>query len=114
MTRRGLVILAVTLLAVTPAHALSGAAREFMEITSKLETVQCEKRRLRRQIALAEVEKRDAGELRKRFAALNRDPQTTRLEKRLAELQPRLSRASDPEDLPAIDRQRVEAFYRCQ
>jgi hypothetical protein len=94
--------------------ALSPEARELMEITGKLETVQCEKRRLRRQIALAEVEKRDSGELRKRFAALNRDPQTTRLEKRLAELQPRLSRSSDPEDLPAIDRQRVEAFYRCE
>jgi len=94
--------------------ALSPEAREFMEITSKLETVQCEKRRLRRQIALAEVEKRNSGELRKRFAALNRDPQTTRLEKRLAELQPRLSHSSDPEDLPAIDRQRVEAFYRCE
>ena len=94
--------------------ALSPEAREFMEITGKLETVQCEKRRLRRQIALAEVEKRDSGELRKRFAALNRDPQTTRLEKRLAELQPRVSRSSDPEDLRQIDRQRVEAFYRCE
>jgi hypothetical protein len=96
------------------ALSLSPEAREFMEITAKLEPVQCEKRKLRRAIALAEVEKRDSGELHKRFAALNRDPQTTRLEKRLAELEPRLSRSPDPEDLPAIDRQRVEAFYRCE
>jgi hypothetical protein len=93
--------------------ALSPEAREFMRIAQELEPVQCEKRKLRRQIALAEVEKRDAGELRKRFSALGRDPQTARLEKRLGELGPRLSKSSDPEDLPAINRQRVEAFYRC-
>jgi hypothetical protein len=96
------------------ALSVSPDAREFMDIMAKLEPVHCEKRKLRRAIALAEVEKRDASELRKRFAALDRDRQTTRLEKRLAELQPRLSRSSDPEDLPAIDRQRVEAFYRCE
>ena len=96
------------------ALSLSPEAREFMDITAKLETVQCEKRRLRREITLAEVEKQDARELRKRFAALDRDAKTARLEKRLAELQPRLSRSSDPEDLPAIDRQRVAAFYRCE
>jgi hypothetical protein len=76
--------------------------------------MQCEKRRLRREIALAEVEKKDARELRKRFRALDRDPKTAQLEKRLAELQPRLARSSDPEDLQAIDRQRVEMFYRCE
>jgi hypothetical protein len=96
------------------ALSVSPDAREFMDIMAKLEPVHCEKRKLRRAIALAEVEKRDASELRKRFAALDRDRETTRLEKRLAELQPRLSRSSDPEDLPAIDRQRVEAFYRCE
>ena len=32
---------------------------------------------------------------------------------RLAELQPRISKSSDPEDLPAISRQQREAFYRC-
>jgi hypothetical protein len=94
--------------------ALSPDAREFMAITRQLEPVQCEKRRLRREITLAEVEKKDARELRKRFAALDRDPKTARLEKRLAELEPRLSKSSDPEDLPAIDRQRVQAFYRCE
>jgi hypothetical protein len=96
------------------ALSLSPEAREFMDITAKLEPVQCEKRKLRRALALAEVEKRDTSELRARFAALDRDPETTRLEKRLAELQPRLARSSDPEDLAAIDRQRVEAFYRCE
>lgn len=94
--------------------ALSPEAQEFMAITRQLEPVQCEKRRLRREITLAEVEKKDARELRKRFAALDRDPKTAKLEKRLAELQPRLSKSPDPEDLPAIDRQRVQAFYRCE
>jgi hypothetical protein len=96
------------------ALSLSPEAREFMDITAKLEPVQCEKRKLRREIALAEAEKRDAGEPRRRFAALDRDPQTARLEKRLAQLGPRLAKSSDPEDLPAIDRQRVAAFYRCE
>ena len=101
-------------LLVVLALSLSPAAREFMDITTKLEPVQCEKRRLRREIALAEIEKRDARELRKRFSALDRDPRTARLEKRLAQLEPRVARSSDPEDLPAIDRQRVQAFYRCE
>jgi hypothetical protein len=101
-------------LLVLMALSLSPEAREFMDITAKLEPVQCEKRKLRREIALAEVEKRDARELRRRFAALDREPKTARLEKRLAQLQPRLARSSDPEDLSAIDRQRVEMFYRCE
>ena len=29
------------------------------------------------------------------------------------QLGPRLAKSSDAEDLPAISRQRVEAFYRC-
>jgi hypothetical protein len=100
----------------TPVFALSPAAKEFMAISQELEPVQCEKRQLRRKIALAEVERRDADvtALRERFAALNRDPKTTRLEKRLAQLEPRLARSSDPEDLPAISRQQREAFYRCE
>jgi predicted nuclease with TOPRIM domain len=98
-----------------PVFALSEPAREFMAINEKLEPVQCEKRKLRRELALAEVERRDADvrALRERFAALDRDPQTAKLERRLAELQPRLERSSDPEDLRAINQQRVEAFYRC-
>ena len=96
------------------ALSLSPEAREFMDITAKLEPVQCEKRKLRREITLAEVEKKDTRELRKRFSALDRDPKTARMEKRLAELEPRLRRSADPEDLPAISRQQVEAFYRCE
>jgi len=99
-----------------PVHALSTAAREFMKITTELEPVQCEKRKLRRAIALAEVERRDddVRSLRQRFASLDRDPKTARLERRLAQLEPRLEKSSDPEDLKAINRQRVEAFYRCE
>ena len=108
-------VLAAILLAPLPGLALSKEAQEFMKINDQLEPVQCEKRKLRRELALAEVERRDADvrTLRERFAALDRDPQTAQLERRLAELQPRLERSSDPEDLPAINRQRVEAFYRC-
>jgi len=96
--------------------ALSPAAKEFMAISQELEPVQCEKRQLRRKIAFAEAERRDAeaGALRERFAALNRDPKTARLEKRLAQLEPRLSKSADPEDLQAISRQQREAFYRCE
>ena len=57
-------------LLVLMALSLSPEAREFIDLTSKLEPVQCEKRRLRREITLAEVEKKDTRELRKRFAAL--------------------------------------------
>ena len=101
-------------LLVLMALSLSPDAREFIDLTSKLEPVQCEKRRLRREITLAEVEKKDTRDLRRRFAALDRDPKTSRMEKRLAELEPRLRKSSDPEDLPAISRQQVEAFYRCE
>jgi hypothetical protein len=102
------------LLAAFPSWGLSPEAQEFMKITQELESVQCEKRKLRRQIAFAEVEKKDSQDLRRRFAALDRDAQTARFEKRLGQLGPRLSKSADPEDLPAINRQRVEAFYRCE
>ena len=97
------------------ALALSAEAREFMGITKELEPVQCEKRRLRREIALAEVESRgdDLRKLRARFAQLNREPKTAKLERRLGELERRIARSRDPEDLPAISRQQREAFYRC-
>ena len=106
----------ILLLASFEALALSPQAKEFMEISRVLEPVQCEKRRLRRQIAVAEVEMKEAEmkALRERFAAIDRDPQTAKLEKRLAELQPRISKSSDPEDLPAISLQQREAFYRCE
>lgn len=100
----------------SPVLSLSREAEEFMKISTELEPVQCEKRRLRRAIALAEAERRgaDAQAARARFAKLDRDPKTARLEKRLAELEPFVKRSPDPEDLRAIDRQRIEAFYRCQ
>jgi hypothetical protein len=98
-----------------PVFALSAAAQEFMAISRELEPVQCEKRRLRREIALAEAERRDADAkaARARFAKLDKNPNTARLEKRLAELEPVLKRSSDSEDLAAISRQQREAFYRC-
>jgi hypothetical protein len=98
-----------------PAQALSPAAQEFMSITKELEPVQCEKRQLRRELARAEIEQRhdDVDRLRAKFAALDKDRKITRLERRLAELEPRVSRSGDPDDLPAISRQQREAFYRC-
>ena len=112
MTR---LVLAVFVLA-TPAWALSPEAQEFMAISKQLEPVQCQKRKLRREIALAEAERRDgdARSLRKKFALLNKDAETARLEKRLAQLEPRLAGSKDAEDLEAINRQRVQAFYRCE
>ena len=105
----------VLLLFSSSALALSPHAKEFMEISKTLEPVQCEKRKLRREIALAEAEQRDADvrALRRKFAGLDADAKTARLEKRLAELEPRVSRSGDPEDLPAISLQQREAFYRC-
>jgi hypothetical protein len=99
-----------------PVFGLSPAAQEFMAISRELEPVQCEKRQLRRKMALAEAERRDADAraARARFATLNKDAKTTRLEKRLAELEPRLRNSTDPEDLQAISLQQREAFYRCE
>jgi hypothetical protein len=99
-----------------PAFALSPAAEEFMAISKELEPLQCEKRRLRREIAFAEAERRDQDVrvLRKKFAALDADPKTAKLEKRLAELEPRVKGSRDPEDLAAISLQQREAFYRCE
>ena len=98
-----------------PAHALSPAAQEFMSITKELEPVQCQKRQLRREMARAEIEQRadDLKKLRARAAALDRDKKVAKLERRLAELEPRVSHSSDPEDLPAVSLQQREAFYRC-
>ena len=95
-------------------------AQEFLEVSARLEPVQCEKRKLRRAMVLAEVEKRtaDLQALRQRFAQLNDDPQTARLEKRLAVLQARVldsqGRPRNPEDLDATSLQQRQAFYRCE
>jgi len=112
--------LLLALLLPLPALALTPAAKEFMEISAQLEPVQCEKRQLRRQMAMAQAERRDEDlkKLRARFAGLNRDRQTARLERRLAELQGRIldgkGVARDPEDLQAISFQQRQAFYRCE
>jgi hypothetical protein len=108
-------IFALGLVAPAPALALSPAAEEFMAISEQLEPVQCEKRRLRREIAFAEAERRDQDVrvLRKKFAALDADPKTAQLEKRLSELEPRVKASRDPEDLAAISLQQRQAFYRC-
>jgi hypothetical protein len=111
--------MALLLAGAWPACALSPAAKEFVEISRRLEPVQCDKRRLRREIALAQAEGRDADakQLRAKFGNLNRDPQTARQEKRLEELRRQMVDAKgtprDAEDLDAISRQQREAFYRC-
>ena len=94
------------------ALALSPAAQEFIQITQQLEPLQCRKRQLRRQIVMADAEQRaaDSRKLREDFARLDRDPKTSKLERRLAQLEKRITK----EDLPQINRQHVEAFYRCE
>jgi len=103
-----------------PAWSVSPDAREFLELSKKLESVQCEKQKLRREMAVADVQRDEAKskELRARFDALNREKETARMEKRLAALEPRIldgeGKARRPEDLDAISLQRREAFYRCR
>ena len=120
-SRAARLALAVLLAIVAPlALALTPEAEEWLAISAKLEPVQCEKRQLRRQIVLAEAENRteDAKKLRARAAALGRDKETARLEKRLAVLEARLldsqGRPRNAEDLDAISLQQREAFYRCE
>jgi len=115
---RRLVVLAA--LATAPALAVSPEAREYVEVSKKLEPVHCQKRKLTREIALAEVE-RDAARvktLRAQFDKLGRDPQTVALEKRLRALEPRIigsdGKVRHAGDLDVVDRQRREAFYRCE
>jgi hypothetical protein len=111
MIRMGLALMCLLAL---PAWGLSADAREFMSIVGELEQVQCEKRKLRREIALAEAQGHDARALKNRFDALSREPKTAKLEKRLGQLEPRVSKSRDPEDLAAISRQQREAYYRCE
>jgi hypothetical protein len=113
-------LLLALLFAPLPALALSPQAQEFVDITAKLEPVQCEKRKLRRAIAFAGAEGRaaDVARLRARFAELDADPQTARLEKRLAVLEARVldrdGRPRQAEDLDAISFQQRKAFYSCE
>jgi hypothetical protein len=109
-------LLALALLApcaaAAPAWAQSEPAKEFMAIIKQLEPMQCKKRQIRRQIVMADAEQRaeDSRKLRADFAKLDRDPKTAKLERRLAELEKRITK----DDLPEINRQHVEAFYRCE
>jgi hypothetical protein len=102
------------------ALALTPEAREFLDISRQLEPLQCEKRKLRLEIVQAEVENRagDARALKQRFEALDRNPKTSRLEKRLAVLEARLldseGKPRHAEDLEAISFQHRQAFYRCE
>ena len=114
MTRKaGIGILLLAVLA-PPCWALSREAQEFIDIAKALEPLQCERRKLRREIALAEAERRDSSALRQRFSALDRDAKNAKLEKRLSELEPLVRSSRDPQDLEAISRQHREAFYRCE
>lgn len=108
-------LLLLALFIMSPARAVSPEAEEFIAISKELEPVQCERRKLRREIMLAEIEQRgeDAAALRRRFATVGREPATARLEKRLAELEPRLRRSRDAQDLEAISREQRDAFYQC-
>lgn len=116
---RGAVALVALALA-APAQAVSPDAKEFLELTKKLEPVQCERQKLRREMAMAQAERDDerGKAARARFDALGRDRETARLEKRLAELEPRIldreGKARRPEDLDAISLQRRQAFYNCR
>ena len=86
MTRLAAFLLAASVSVSAP--ALTSEGREFLEIAKQLEPVHCERRKLRREIVIAEVENRlaDAKHLRARFADLDRQPGTVKLEKRLGEL----------------------------
>lgn len=115
--RRAVLVLA---LVAVPALGLTPEAGEFIEISKQLAPVQCEKRKLRRAIALAQAENRaaDVRALRERFESLNRDRETARLEKRLAELEPRILETRGgtrfSEDLEALSLQQRKAFYACE
>jgi hypothetical protein len=112
-------LLLIVLMMPLPAVALTPEAQEFIDVSAKLEPAQCEKRKLRRAIVLADVEGRmaDLKKMRARFAEINADPETARLEKRLAVLQARVldseGRPRHAEDLDAISLQQRQAFYRC-
>jgi len=109
----------VVFLAAPAAHGVTAAAQEFIALLREHQPVYCEKLRLRRAMALAKAEGREAdyraGE--QRFAELDRDPATAKREQRLAELERRIADGRggtrDPQDLDAISFERRKAFYSC-
>jgi hypothetical protein len=102
------------------AVALTPEAQEWVEISAKLEPVQCEKRQIRRKLVMAQAQQQadEVKKLRARVAAIDADRETARLEKRLAVLEARIldsqGRPRHAEDLDAISLQQREAFYRCE
>lgn len=115
-----LALLFLPLLGAAPARAATPQAEAFMTAVEALAPVSCERRRLRRELAVARVERDAAREraLRERFEEIARDPQTARLDERVGELRRRLVDASgrvrDPEDLRAIGAQQRELSARCE
>jgi len=113
-------VLLLVVLTALPARAVTPAAEEFMVIVKKLEPVLCERRKLRRDILMAQAEQNTirTAELRARYAALGRDPQTAKLEQRLGELQLQVTddkgHVRDPDDLRAIGEQQRELYARCE
>ena len=107
-------------LATLPARAVTPAGEEFKAIVKQLEPVLCEKRKLRREILEAQAAQNTlrVAELRAHYAALERDPETARLERRLGELEKRITdgqgRVRDPDDFQAISAQQREAYARCE
>lgn len=118
MRRTALLLLG--LLVPSAAAALSAEARAYIAVLRELEDAHCEKRKLRRAIAIAAAEGRseEAQRLRARFAAIGREPRVARLEARLAQLERRISDGRggtrDPEDLEAISAEQRRLFYRCE
>lgn len=53
-----LLLLLLLALGCAPAAAVTPAAQEFLDISKRLEKVQCEKRQLRRAMAIAHAEQR--------------------------------------------------------
>ncbi len=119
-TRVVFLLAALAALAAQPARAVSPAAEEFMAIVTKLEPVLCEKRKLRREILIAQTDHdvKRVAELRARYAVIERQPETASLEQRLGELEKRITddqgRIRDPDDFRAISEQQRLAFYRCE
>jgi len=116
---RALVALLVALVP-APARAVTPDAEAFMAAVQKLAPVLCERRSLRRELAMAQVENdaARAHRLRERMQAIARDPETARLDERVDRLHRRLvdanGRVRDPDDLRALSAQQLELFARCE
>lgn len=119
-TRAALLLPLALLLGAAPARAVTPEAEAFMAAVKALAPVTCERRRLRRELAVARVEHDAAREraLRERFDRIARDPETARLDERVGALHRRVvdpsGRVRNPEDLRAIGAQQRELFASCE